>query len=250
MLRTTSRLSLIAGLAMLALFSPLTVSTAHATLPNLNEVAALTASTAVPGSTVRATGTFTPSFDLGSVRVAVSLLSSAGAGSLTFVSSSARLTNCSVDGTGRVVGCDFLNATAADGAQQIVVDINVGAGATVGGNWTFETGSGLLNDALTLSGNPQTLTIVAPPTTTAATTTTTPATTAAATTTPATTTPATTTPATTTPATTVRPTTTGVAGAGGGLPSVGFGGQTALIAALFVAIGGVAIGASRRRVTR
>jgi hypothetical protein len=223
--RRLARLSLTAAAAVAAVLMPVALPSANAFLANLVETASLASPTAVPGSTVRATGTFTASTDLGSIRVSVNLLGTGGAGSVSFVSASGRLTNCSVDlSTNRSVACDFLNATVADGTQQIVVDINVGAGATIGGSWSLETGSGILNQAGSLSGNTQTLTIVAPPTTTTA--------------------------PTTTVSPTTAPATTAVAGSGNGLPSVGSSSETMLVAVLFLVLGGVAVGASRRRVTR
>jgi hypothetical protein len=147
---------------------PLGVSSVHATLPNLNESVSLASSTATPGTTVRVTATFTPVADLGNIRVAVNLLGTNGNGTLTFISSTSLLSNCSVDGTGRGAACDWIGAQAVSAPQQIVVDVNVGAGAVVGGVWTVESGSGVLGVAGTLTPPAVNLTIIAPPTTTAA----------------------------------------------------------------------------------
>jgi hypothetical protein len=116
---------------------------------------------ATPGSSAVATGTFT-ALTTGDIRVGVFLTGTSGNGTFGTATDTTGLTNCVLNASARAFDCLWSGAVVGQ-TRTIVIPVTVGAGATAGQSWTVQACSNANTPASACDSTP--LAIIAAPVT-------------------------------------------------------------------------------------
>lgn len=124
-------------------FSPsaLPMATNLNVITNATRTVSLSEPTLSPGSSVRATGTFT-ALTGGDIRVSIVLLGTAGNGTLGTPVSATGLDNCQLDSSARTVSCTWVGAAVGD-TRSLVVPVTARAATPVGMSFAVQACVGI-----------------------------------------------------------------------------------------------------------